>query len=148
MAGRRMAVAAVGAIVAIWGGALVIGALEQRMPAPSQWLGHAGFHVWTAIVAAAVAIGARSAIRADGVSSRTRPVLVVAVAVGAFAAVTSLLDAVGAYPTLRAFHDAVNTVARPALWLLTTILVLVALVGVLPVTNGATPVPKTDRSYP
>jgi hypothetical protein len=45
------------------------------------------------------------------------------------AAVANLLEIVGAYPTLRTFHDAVNRVGAPVGWLLLANLILIVVLG-------------------
>jgi hypothetical protein len=51
------------------------------------------------------------------------------VAIGSIVTVASALDAVGAYPTLRAFHDRVNAVAAPAGWVLLAGLIALAVIA-------------------
>jgi hypothetical protein len=119
MTTRRLAGLAAAAIVVLWGGILVIAAIERRLPDAQQWYGHAAVHVWTVGVALAIALVAFSALRDNQVPSATLRWLVGAIIPTAWIVVIAgALDAVGAYPTLRAFHDRVNAVAAPAGWVL------------------------------
>jgi hypothetical protein len=53
------------------------------------------------------------------------------VTIASIVTVAGVLDAIGVYPTLRAFHDRVNAVAAPLGWvLLASLLVLVVAASV------------------
>jgi hypothetical protein len=123
---------AAGAIVSVWGGILVIAQIERGLPVDRQWWGHAFVHLWTATFAVAIAVVAVRLLRTGRVPSGplrwatgTTAVLAVGTAVGGY------LDAVGAYPTMRAFHDVVTLVAAPVQWLLLASLVAVVAIGVV-----------------
>lgn len=132
VSGRRLSGYAAGAIMLIWGGILVIAQIEQGLPVDRQWWGHAFVHLWTATLAVAIAVVAVRLLRAGRVQSGplrwatgTTAVLAAGTAVGGY------LDAVGAYPTMRAFHDVVTLVAAPVQWLLLASLVGVVIIGVV-----------------
>jgi membrane protease YdiL (CAAX protease family) len=130
MTARRLAGLALGAIVALWGGILVIAAIERRLPDAQQWYGHAAVHLWTVAVALAIAWVGFAALRDRRVPSGSlRRLLGAVVMIASIVAVASALDAVGAYPTLRAFHDRVNAVAAPAGWVLLAGLILLVVVA-------------------
>lgn len=128
IAGQRIAARAALAIAVLWGGILIIAAVERRLPEDQMWFGHAAVHVWTAIVAGIVAA---VALRI----SRRHPTRVLAallritVGVAAVTSVSAALEVVGAYPTLRRYHDLIDTVAEPAGWLLLGTLLAVAAAG-------------------
>ena len=125
MTARRLAGLALGAIALLWGGILVIAAIELRLPNAQQWYGHAAVHLWTVAVALTIALVGFDTLHGDQVPTRSLRRLVGAVVViASIVTVASALDAVGAYPTLRAFHDRVNAVAAPAGWLLLAGLIL------------------------
>jgi hypothetical protein len=132
MSARRLAGLAAGAIAVLWGGILVIGAIERRLPEAQQWYGHAAVHLWTVAVALTIALVGYSALRQAQVPTGSLRRLVAAVVIiASIVTVASALDAIGAYPTLRAFHDRVNAVAAPAGWvLLAGLLLLVATASV------------------
>ena len=127
MTAGRLAGRAAGAIVVLWGGILAIAAIERRLPDAHQWYGHAAVHLWTATIALSIAWVGFAALRDHQVPHGSLRRLVAAVvAVASFVTVANMLDAVGAYPSLRTFHDRVNAVAAPAGWvLLIALLVLV-----------------------
>jgi hypothetical protein len=107
MSGARIARAATLAIVVLWGGILVIAQIEARLPEAHQWLGHLTVHLWTATVAAGIAIGARRALRDRVVPPGPLASLVaVTVVHAASTSVMNLLDGIGALPGHRALHDA------------------------------------------
>jgi hypothetical protein len=77
-----------------------------------RWWGHAFVHLWTAAWTTVIAVMATRVLcsgRAVGVA--LRPVVLTACLLAHTAAVTNLLEIVGTYPTLRAFHDAVTVLA-------------------------------------
>jgi hypothetical protein len=130
MTARRLAGLAAGAIAVLWGGILVIAAIERRLPDAQQWYGHAAVHLWPVAIALTIALVGSTALRRDQVPAGWLWRLVrVVVAVASIVAVASALDAVGAYPTLRAFHDRVNAVAAPAGWLLLASLIALVIVA-------------------
>jgi hypothetical protein len=125
--GKVCAGIAVGAIALLWGAIPIIIALEQRLPSETRWLGHAAFHVWTASISSVLCVGAVRALRARRVEGRLlRPVLIAAT----IAAVTNALEAVAAHPSLRALHDAFNTLGAPASVVLLALLVAIIVIGV------------------
>jgi hypothetical protein len=127
---RRVAGLAAGAIAVLWGGILVIAAIERRLSDAQQWYGHATVHLWTVAAAATIATVGLTALRDGRIPTRPLRRLVGATAaIATVVAVASALDAVGAYPTLRAFHDRVNAVAAPAGWVLLASLVTLVVVG-------------------
>ena len=130
MTARRLAGLALEAIALLWGGILVIAAIERRLPDAQQWYGHAAVHLWTAAVALTIALVGLDMLRGDRVPTRSLRQLVGAVVmIASIVTVASALDAVGAYPTLRAFHDRVNAVAAPAGWALLAGLILLVVVA-------------------
>jgi hypothetical protein len=130
MTARRLAGLAAGAIAVLWGGILVIAAIERRLPDAQQWYGHAAVHLWTVAVALTIASVGFTALRGDQVPTGwLRRLVGVVVTIASIVAVTSALDAVGAYPTLRAFHDRVNAVAAPAGWVLLASLISLVIVA-------------------
>lgn len=132
MTARRLAGLAAGAIVVLWGGILVIAAIERRLPEAQQWYGHAAVHIWTVAAALTIALVGFTALRDQQVPTGSLRRLVAAVvAISSIVTVASILDAIGAYPTLRAFHDRVNTVAAPAGWVL-----LAGLIGLVVVASA------------
>jgi hypothetical protein len=125
-------------IVLLWGGILVIAAIERRLPGGAQWMGHAAVHVWTAANASVIAAAVFRALRRQWVPTGPLPMLLRATGVlAAVAVVTGLLDAVGAYPPASAIHDPVNAVAAPVGWLLLLTLALVTVVGLATRHDGA-----------
>jgi hypothetical protein len=127
---RRLAGLALGAIALLWGGILVIAAIERRLPDAQQWYGHAAVHLWTVAVALTIALVGFDTLRGDRVPTRSlRRLLGAVVMIASIVTVASALDAVGAYPTLRAFHDRANAVAAPAGWLLLAGLILLVVVA-------------------
>lgn len=140
MTARRMAGLAAGAIAVLWGGILVIAAIERRLPDAHQWYGHAAVHLWTVAVALTIALVGYSALRGDQAPTASLRRLVGAVVlIASIVTVASALDAIGAYPTLRSFHDRVNAVAAPAGWVLLAGLILVV------ITASATELGSSDR---
>jgi hypothetical protein len=130
MGARRLAGLAAGAIVVLWGGILVIAAIERRLPEARQWYGHAAVHLWTVAAALTIAVVGYRALRGHQVPSGALQRLVAAiVAIAAIVTLASALDAIGAYPTLRAFHDRVNAVAAPAGWVLLAGLITLVVVA-------------------
>jgi hypothetical protein len=130
MTARRLAGLALGAIAVLWGGILVIAAFERRLPDAQQWYGHAAVHLWTVAVALTIALVGFTSLRGDRVPTGTlRRLLGAVVVIASIVTVASALDAVGAYPTLRAFHDPVNAVAAPAGWVLLAGLILLVVVA-------------------
>jgi hypothetical protein len=130
MTGGRVAGAATLAIVALWGGILVIATIERRLPDPQQWYGHAAVHLWTSGNAAIIAAAGWNGLRSQRVpEGLLRPLVGAGTALATIAAVAGILDAIGAHPTLRGFHDRVNAVAAPTGWLLLASLVAILLVG-------------------
>ena len=128
--GAAYAGVALAAIVLLWGAIPAIVAIERRLPADLQWLGHAGFHIWTATVAGVLCAVALRAVRSRQVPHGLLRRLSVAVIVAAgVVAVTNALEAIGAQPSLRAFHDVINAVGAPAGWVLLTVLCAVVFVG-------------------
>lgn len=129
---QRIAALSAAMIMLLWGGILVIAAIERRLPADAQWMGHATVHVWTAANASVIATCAFRSLRRKSVPSGPLPMLVRAAGIlAAVAVVTGLLDAVGAYPPASAIHDPVNAVAAPVGWLLLLTLTLVTMVGLV-----------------
>jgi hypothetical protein len=130
MAARRLAGLGAAAIVVLWGGILVVAAIERRLPDAQQWYGHAAVHLWTVVVALTVALVGFTALRGRQVPRGALRWLVGAtVAISSIVTVASALDAIGAYPTLRAFHDRVNAVAAPAGWMLLACLIALVVVA-------------------
>jgi hypothetical protein len=118
------------AIVVVWGGILVIAQLERTLAPELRWWGHAFVHLWTAAWATVIATRAARARRSRRALGGALGLVVAAVTVlAAAAAVTNLLEMVGAHPALRAFHDAVHRVGAPVGWLLLANLILIALLG-------------------
>ena len=118
------------AIAVVWGGILAIAQTEQRLAPEVRWWGHAFVHLWVAVWTTVIAMAAARVLRAGGVPGRTLGIAVgTAFVLSTTAAVANLLEIVGAYPTLRAFHDAVNRVGAPAGWLLLANLVVIVLLG-------------------
>ena len=121
---------ALAAIVLLWGAIPAIVAIERRLPADLQWLGHAGFHIWRATVAGVLCAVALRAVRSRQVPRGLLRRLSVAVIIAAgVVAVANALEAMGAHPSLRAFHDVINAVGVPAGWVLLTVLCAVVFVG-------------------
>jgi hypothetical protein len=130
MTARRLAGLAAGAIAVLWGGIVAIAAIERRLPDPQQWYGHAAVHLWTAAVALTIALRGFTALRGDQVPTASlRRLLGAVVTIASIVTAASALDAIGAYPTLRAFHDRVNAVAAPAGWVLLAGLILLVVVA-------------------
>lgn len=130
MTAGRLAGLALGAIAVLWGGILVIAAMERRLPDAQQWYGHVAFHLWTVAVTLTIALVWYSALRGDRVPTRSlRRLLGAVVMIASIWTVASALDAVGAYPPLRAFHDRVNAVAAPTGWVLLAGLILLVVVA-------------------
>jgi hypothetical protein len=118
------------AIALVWGGILVIAQIEQRLAPEMRWWGHAFVHLWTATWAAVIAVMAARALRLGPASRGALRVLAVtALVLATITTVTNLLEIVGAYPTLRAFHDAVNRVGAPVGWLLLANLIVIVMLG-------------------
>ena len=116
------------AITATWGGILVIARFEQLLAPELRWWGHAFVHLWVGFWAGTVAVTAIRARRsARGADRALRAAVTVAALLGAGAAITNLLELVGAHPTLREFHDAVNRVGAPLGWLLLGNLIVILL---------------------
>ena len=114
----------------VWGGILVIAQVEQVLAPELRWWGHAFVHLWTAVWTTVIAVTATRVLRSDRAGGGAlRPVVLTACLLAATAAATNLLEIVGAYPTLRAFHDAVNRVGAPVGWLLLANLILIVLFG-------------------
>ena len=130
MTARQLAGLALGAIAVLWGGILVIAAVERRLSDAQQWYGHAAVHLWTVAVTLTIALVGFAALRDDRVPTGSlRRLLGAVVVIASIVTVASALDAVGAYPTLRAFHDRVNAVAAPAGWVLLAALSLLVVVA-------------------
>jgi hypothetical protein len=130
MTARRLAGLALGAIAVLWGGILVIAAIERRLPDAQQWYGHAAVHLWTVAVALTIVLAGYAALRGDQMPTGSlRRLLGAVVLIASIVTVASALDAVGAYPTLRDFHDRVNAVAAPAGWVLLAGLILLVVVA-------------------
>jgi hypothetical protein len=130
MTARRLAGLALGAIAVLWGGIMVIAAVERRLPDAQQWYGHAAVHLWTVAVTLTIALVGFAALRDDRVPTGSlRRLLGAAVMIASIVTIASALDAVGAYPTLRTFHDRVNAVAAPAGWVLLAGLSLLVVVA-------------------
>lgn len=130
MSGSRVAGFAASAIVTLWGGILVIAAIERRLPEPQRWLGHAAVHIWTVIISAVICMAAVGALRAGRLQAGPlRPLVGTAAVLAGIAVIAGGLDAVGAYPAFRSFHDAVNTVAAPTGWTLLVVLVVTVVAG-------------------
>lgn len=132
VSGRRLSGYAAGAIVVVWGGILVIAQIERGLPVDRQWWGHAFVHLWTATLAVGIAVTAVRLLRSRRVPSGplqwaigTTAVLAAGTAAGGY------LDAVGAHPSMRVFHDLVAAVAAPVQWLLLASLVTVVAMGVV-----------------
>jgi hypothetical protein len=118
------------AIAVVWGGILVIAQVEQLLAPELRWWGHAFVHLWTAAWTTVIAVTATRVLRsARAAEGALRPVMLTACLLAATAAATNLLEIMGAYPTLRAFHDAVNRVGAPVGWLLLGNLILIVLFG-------------------
>jgi hypothetical protein len=139
MTAGRLAGLAASAIVVLWGGVLVIAAIERRLPDAQQWYGHAAVHLWTVAIAWAIAWVGFITLRDHRLPARALRWLVAAVvAVASFTSVANLLDAVGAHPSLRTFHDHVNAVAAPAGWLLLLMLLVLLVVAGAAALRGST----------
>jgi hypothetical protein len=118
------------AIAVVWGGILVIAQVEQLLAPELRWWGHAFVHLWTAAWTTVIAVTATRVLRSGRAGGRAlRPLVLTAGLLAASAAATNLLEIVGAYPTLRAFHDAVNRVGAPVGWLLLANLILIVRFG-------------------
>lgn len=128
--GWRMAGRAALAIVVLWGGIIVTAAIEQRLPDDQMWLGHATVHVWTAIIAGLIATVALRLSRCGPTGVLTALVRITAI-VATVTSVSAALEVAGAYPTLRRYHDLVDTIGEPAGWLLLGALLAVVGVGLL-----------------
>jgi hypothetical protein len=127
---RSPSLLATTAIAVVWGGILVIAQVEQLLAPELRWWGHAFVHLWTAAWTTVIAVTATRVLRsARAAEGALRPVVLTACLLAATAAATNLLEIVGAYPTLRAFHDAVNRVGAPVGWLLLANLILIVLFG-------------------
>jgi hypothetical protein len=93
------------AIAVVWGGILVIAQVEQLLAPELRWWGHAFVHLWTAAWTTVIAVMATRVLRSGRAGGgAVRPLVLTACLLAATAAVTNLLEIVGAYPTLRAFH--------------------------------------------
>lgn len=137
----RLAGLAAAAIVVLWGGILAIAAIERRLPDAQQWYGHAAVHLWTAAIALSIAWVGLVALRGHQVPvGSLRRLVAAVVAIASLVTVANVLDAVGAYPSLRTFHDRVNAVAAPAGWVLLIGLVVLVVVASATVLR-ASPVP-------
>ncbi len=118
------------AIAVVWGGILVIAQVEQLLAPELRWWGHAFVHMWTGAWTTVIAVTATRVLRSGRtVGGALRPLVLTTGLLAASAAATNLLEIVGAYPTLRAFHDAVNRVGAPVGWLLLANLILIVLFG-------------------
>jgi hypothetical protein len=118
------------AIVLLWGGVLVIAQVERALAPEMRWWGHAFVHLWTAVWATVIAVTAARVQRSRrAVGGVLGLVLAAATVLAATAAVTNLLEMVGAHPTLRALHDGVHRVGAPLGWLLLANLILIMLLG-------------------
>jgi hypothetical protein len=127
---RSPSLLATTAIAVVWGGILVIAQVEQLLAPELRWWGHAFVHLWTAAWTTVIAVTATRVLRSGrAVGGALRPVVLTACLLAATAAVTNLLEVVGTYPTLRAFHDAVNRVGAPVGWLLLADLILIVRLG-------------------
>jgi hypothetical protein len=127
---RSPSLLATTAIAVVWGGILVIAQVEQLLAPELRWWGHAFVHLWTAAWTTIIAVTATRVLRSGrAVGGALRPVVLTACLLAATAAVTNLLEVVGTYPTLRAFHDAVNRVGAPVGWLLLAHLILIVRLG-------------------
>ena len=127
---RSPSLLATTAIAVVWGGILVIAQVEQLLAPELRWWGHAIVHLWTAAWTTVIAVTATRVLRSGRtVGGALRPVVLTVCLLAATAAVTNLLEIVGAYPTFRAFHDAVNRVGAPVGWLLLANLILIVLFG-------------------
>jgi hypothetical protein len=133
VSGRSSAAVAAVAIALLWGAIPIIVALEQRLSPELRWLGHAGFHLWTATLSAALCGVAVAALRSQRVQDRLQRVLVAMAAGSAgLVAATNAVETVAAHPSLRSLHDVVNLVGAPAGWILLAVLVTVVIVGAAP----------------
>jgi hypothetical protein len=118
------------AIVAVWGGILVIAQVERTLAPEMRWWGHAFVHLWTALWATVIALTAIRVLRSSRAVGRALDLVVAtATVLATTAAVTNLLEMVGAHPALRAFHDAVHRVGAPVGWLLLSNLIVIVLLG-------------------
>jgi hypothetical protein len=123
---------AAASIVLLWGAIPLIVALEQRLAAEFQWLGHAAFHVWTATTAGVLCAVAFRAVRSHRIPpGLLRAVVTAATVVAGVVAATNALEAIAAHPSLRAVHDLLNTVGAPAGWILLAMLVATVIVAVV-----------------
>jgi hypothetical protein len=121
---------AVTAIVVVWGGVLVIAQVETWLAPEMRWWGHAFVHLWTALWATVIAVTAARAQRSRRVVGGSLGLVVAtATVLAGTAAVTNLLEMVGAHPASRAFHDAVHRVGAPVGWLLLANLIVIVLLG-------------------
>ncbi|TVP70771.1 MAG: hypothetical protein EA340_05430 [Nitriliruptor sp.] len=146
MTAGRLAGLAATAIVVLWGGILAIAAIERRLPDPHQWYGHAAVHLWTAAIALSIAWVGFAALRGHQVSiGYLRRLVAAVVAVASFVSVANVLDAVGAYPSLRTFHDRVNAVAAPSGWVLLIGLVVLVVVASATALRASSARPARDR---
>lgn len=131
--GRRptsLGLLAVAAIAVVWGGILAIAQFEQLLAPEVRWWGHAFVHLWIAAWTPVIAVTAARLMRSGRASGRAlRIAVVTALVLSTAAAVANLLEIVGAYPTLRTFHDAVNRVGAPVGWLLLANLILIVVLG-------------------
>jgi hypothetical protein len=131
--GRRppsLSLLAATAIAVVWGGILAISQVEQLLAPELRWWGHAFVHLWIAAWTTVIAVTAVRVLRSGRASGRAlRIAMVTAVVLATGAAVANLLEIVGAYPTLRAFHDTVNRVGAPVGWFLLANLILIVVLG-------------------
>lgn len=138
---QRIAARAALAIAVLWGGILVIAAVERRLPEDQMWFGHAAVHLWTATVAGFIAAVALQISRRDSTRILTA-LLRITVGVAAVTSVSAALEVVGAYPTLRHYHDLVDTVAEPVGWVLLGVLLAVAIAGLRAARLGSRRIPQ------
>jgi hypothetical protein len=82
-----------------------------------------------AVALTIVWVGTRALRGHQASSGSLRRLIAATVAIASTVTVASALDAVGAYPTLRAFHDRVNAVAAPAGWVLLAGLIALVVVA-------------------
>ena len=146
MTAGRLAGLAAAAIIVLWGGILAIAAIERRLPDTQQWYGHAAVHLWTAAIALTIAWMGFAALRGHQVSiGSLRRLVAAVVAIASFVTVANVLDAVGAYPSLRTFHDRVNAVAAPAGWVLLFSLLVLVVVASATHLRASSSWPAPDR---
>lgn len=106
-----------------------------------MWFGHAAVHVWTASVAGLVA-AASLRISSRHPTRVLTALLRITAVVATVTSVSAALEVVGAYPTLRRYHDLIDTVAEPAGWFLLGTLLAVVAAGLRTARLGSRRIPQ------